>query len=168
MQEHLTKRGKITFGTEKVMIEESIKAYFTNSFKGFWKDGDVNEKIFFLTMTGLLSFSISFILASFFFAPLDIQLDIAVLFITLALAVMIYEHWNKVDREKFIPYKSINYVEYVEGIDYLTCPRFLIKYSKNDEEKTRYVVMPSNFMPETEENIEEIKQEFEDRDIQIL
>lgn len=168
MEEFSTKRGRITFGTEKIMMEESIKGYFKNSFNGFWEKGGINEKIFFLVMVGLTSFSLSILVASFVFAPIQIQFDVAAVIMVLALSVMIFEHWNNVDRAKFIPYDNISYVEYVEGMTPLTCPRFIVKYDKEDVEKTRYVVMPTKYMPGVKDDIESIKNNFEENNVRII
>jgi|GEM_PF-1754068 len=168
MEEFSTKRGSVTFGTEKIMMEESVKAYLKNSFNGFWEEGGLNKKIFFLSMAGLMSFSITFLTVSFYYAPVRAQLNVAVMVMALALSLVIYEHWNKVDREKFVLYDDIDYVEYVEGLNPLTCPRFILNYSKDNEKKTRYIVMPTKYMPGVKEDVEGIKKEFEDRDIRLV
>ena len=149
------------------MMEESVKAYFTNMFEGLWEEGGAKEKIFFMALIGFLSFCTSFVAAAFYSAPLYIKFSIATFFLCVALAVMIYEHWNNVEKEKFIEYDRINSVKLVEGVKLFTCPRFIMKYSENGEEKTRYVTMPMHYVPGVEESIESIKEAFKERDIEV-
>lgn len=164
----MTKRGRITFATSKVMMEESLTGYFRNSFEGFWERGGFNEKFFLLTMTGILSFSASFIGLAFFTAPLQAQIRAASIILAIALAVMIYEHWNNVERDKFIEYSDIDSVKLVEGVRPLTCPRFIINYTVDDEQKMRYVTMPVTYMPGVEKDIESISEAFGEKDVKVV
>lgn len=167
MEGFRTKRGTITFSTSQLMLEESLSDYFTNAFEGFWEEGGLNEKLFFLFMVAAMSFSASFIGAAFITAPLDIQMNAAGFIILTAFAVMIYEHWNKVDKDKFIKYDDIKSVKLVEGMKPFTCPRFIIKFEKNDNERTRYVTMPVEYMPSVERDVAEIKKRFKDKNIDV-
>lgn len=149
------------------MMEESVKAYFTNMFEGLWEDGGAKEKIFFMALVGFLSFCTSFVAAAFYSAPLYTKLFLGTSLLSVALAVMIYEHWNNVEKEKFIEYEKINSVKLVEGVKLFTCPRFIVKYERDGEEKTRYITMPMHYIPGVEESIESIKQAFEERDVEV-
>ena len=64
--------------------------------------------------------------------------------------------------------EKINYVEYVEGFTPFTCPRFIVKYDENEVTKTRYIVMPTKLMPGTEEAVNGIKNELEEKDVQVI
>ena len=167
MDKFRTKRGSVTFSNTKVMMEESLKAYFTNMFEGLWEKGGAKEKIFFMLIVAFLSFCTSFVAAAFYSAPLYIKLSLSAFLLSIALAIMIYEHLNNVEKEKFIAYENINSVKFVEGIKLITCPRFIIKYEKDGEEKTRYITMPMHYVPNVQKDIESIKKAFKQKEVEV-
>ncbi|WP_414837560.1 hypothetical protein ACK3SF_04785 [Candidatus Nanosalina sp. VS9-1] len=167
MEEFRTKRGRITFSNGKVMMEESIGSYFTNMYRGLWEEGGVKEKLIFTFSIAVLSFSASFVASAFITAPLYLKMGAVSLILAAVLAVILYEYVNNVEREKFIDYSDIESVKFIEGIKLLTCPRFIIAYSDNGEKKRRYVTMPMHFVKTVEDDVESIKEAFEEHDIEI-
>ncbi len=167
MKEIPTKRGRITFGTEKVMMEESWTDYLRNSYEGFWENGELVDKLFFALTLAFVSSAGSFLAVAYFNAPLLAQINAAAMVLILAFAVMIYEHWNNVEKAKFIKYSEIESVKLVEGLKPVTCPRFIIDYRRDGKENMRYVTMPIELMPGVEDNIREIIDQFDDKGIEV-
>lgn len=167
MEEYRTKRGTITFSSGKVMMEESIRTYFTNMYRGLWKKGGIKDKIFFTLSVGILAFSTSFVALAFITAPVYLKMNALSFVLAGILAVLLYEYQHNVEKEKFIEYSDIESVKFVEGLKLLTCPRFIIRYSKDGEEKKRYVTMPMHFVSGLEDDIYEIKEAFKEQDFEV-
>lgn len=167
MKEIPTKRGRITFGSGKVMMEESWTGYVKNSYEGFWENGVLVDKLFFALVLAFVSSAGSFLAAAYLTAPLIAQINAAAMIMLLAFAVMIYEHWNNVEKAKFIKYSEIESVKLVEGFKPITCPRFIIDYRRDGREKVRYVTMPIELMPGVEDHIQNIIQQFDENDIEV-
>jgi len=72
---------------------------------------------------------------------------------------------NGFTSEKFIHKSEINSVDFNPGKKWITCPRFIINYQDDGEEKKRYVIMPTHLIPGVDKDIEEMKHKFENLDM---
>ncbi len=166
MDEVRIKKGSCRFGSDRFMLDESLKSYFSN-FTDMWEKGFLKHKVIFSAAVFVLFFSLSFSI-NLMLGASPTQL---VFFITALLLVLLvskgHSFHHGFTREKMISWDQIQEVEFNPGMKWVTCPRFIVKYRENDEEKRRYVIMPAHLIPGVEADIEKIKENFQDRDIEV-
>lgn len=167
MEEYRTKRGTAAFGSNRVIMEESISTYIRNFVDSMWYKGDLRQNMAFVFILALVLYAIELI----FFFLLNATFTQRVIYVSsvaaFMLAVWTVEHFRGFTDEKFVEYETINSVKFIEGRKWLTCPRFILKYSSEDEEKKRYITMPHELLGDVEKDVEEIKKEFRSRDIEV-
>jgi len=66
-----------------------------------------------------------------------------------------------------IPLYDVESVAAVEGDDWLTRPRFVVRYWRNGGVKERYVMMPSGLLSYADEEFERAKSAFRERGIPV-
>ncbi|MFB6241600.1 MAG: hypothetical protein ABEJ36_02245 [Candidatus Nanosalina sp.] len=166
MDEVRVKKGFCRFSEDQLMLEETVSGYVSNMLD-MWRDGGNRERAVFTLIVAVLGFSFSAVF-TFIMTSSPIQLmTFSVLLIAALLSAWIHKKYHGFTSDKFIPLEEIDSVRYVEGNKWLTCPRFVINYADGGEERKRYVVMPTHFLPGVREDVEEMKRQFEDRDIEV-
>ena len=166
MDEVRIKKGSCRFGSDRLMIDESLKNYFFN-FMDMWKQGFLKHKIIFSAAVFTLFFSLSFS----FNVMLGATPTQLVFFITALMVVLLVSKGHSLvhgfTREKVIEWGQIHEVKFNPGMKWVTCPRFIVRYVEDGEERKRYVIMPTHLIPGVDEDIESIKENFEDRDVEV-
>lgn len=167
MEEVKTKRGRIGFGQDKAIMSENYGNYFRNLYRELWKDGDKNSKLIMAMILFVLTYTftmIASIIALLNTTQLIILLSTGVIFFGILWVVQRVRGFTT-DIE--IPYNSIESVKLVKGRKWLTCPRFIIRYIKDDKMRKRYISMHSYLIPGVEDRIELIKENFESEGIEV-
>lgn len=165
MDEFRIKKGECVFGSDRIMLEESLTGHFRNLLD-MWHDGGLREKIIFSASVFTVFFSLFFI-GSYLIRASFVEL---VMFSTGMIAILLVSFAHKYEHgftsDKFIQNDDLESVTFVEGRRWLTCPRFIINYSQNGKGKKRYVIMPTHLIPGVEEDIEDMKERFEEMDVE--
>lgn len=167
MEEVKTSRGKIGFGEEKVLLEENYLDYFRNLYRELWVEGEHRHM---LTMF-LIVFAFSYSATIFAAILLYLNINQLVIFVALAATVFgviwIIQRLRGFTTDGKISYDGVQEVRFVEGRSLITCPRFVIRYRSEGEEKRRYVSMHSYMIPGVEDRIERIKENFNSQGIEV-
>lgn len=164
MKEVKTKRGTIAFGEKNILLEENYLDYFRNLYKELEEEGEHHHM---LTMF-ILVFAITYSAVMFVSMSLLVNLNYLIGFI--ATATIVYALiWGIQRKRGFttegkISYEDIKQVKFIEGKNWVTCPRFIIEYS---ESKKRYISMHSHMVPGVDERIEKIKDNFKSKDVEL-
>lgn len=164
MEEVKTKRGRIGFGEENIILDENYLDYFRNLYRELWVEGEHHH---------MLSLFILVFVASYGFAMLGLlflMMDFSQLLVLAAASASVYGAiWVVQRRRGFttdgkIAYGDISEVEFVEGREWFTCPRFIIRYG---DDSKRYISMHSHIIPGVDDRVEKIEEGFTDREISV-
>lgn len=165
MDEFRIKKGQCVFGSDRIMLEESLTGHFRNLFD-MWYEGETRHKAIFAASVFAVFFSFS-IIGNFLMLA---SVKAIGAFTLLLLAVLLISYAHKYEHgftnAKFIQNDDLESVKFVEGRRWLTCPRFILDYSEDGKGKKRYVIMPTHLIPGVEEDIEGIKEKFEEMDVE--
>lgn len=158
------KKGKIVFGSDRLMLEETFSGHISNILD-MWREGGRDERIAFSVTAFVFFFSLSSIV-NFLILGSPIQIGFfGILMMSALMLAWIHKLENGFTNEKFIQKSEINSVDFNPGMKWVTCPRFIINYQEDGEEKKRYVIMPTHLIPGVDRDIEEMKHKFENLDI---
>jgi hypothetical protein len=167
MESYMTRKGSCSFGSDSIVFRESHLKYLANMVEGFWENGEMWERLFLLSAVALMSYAATYAAVLVVFAGRRIQSVLLVVLLTLGATVWIYHRVKGVTKKKAVEFDSIESVKFVEGRKAVSNPRFLINFEEDDKEKVRYLIMPNRMMPGIEDEIEAVRKEFEDRDIEV-
>lgn len=164
MKEVKTKRGKIGFGQEKIILNENYLDYFRNLYRELWKEGEHHHMVILFLIVFAFSYGLTMIVASLLFlSPGDIMV-FGVSAVLVYGSVWVLQRLRGFTTDRKIRYDSIETVELVRGRKWFTCPRFIVRYG---EDSRRYVSMHSHLIPGVEKRIDEITEGFEAHGIDI-
>lgn len=167
MEEVKTKRGKIGFGEEKILLEENYLDYFHNLERELWHNGESHHKLGLALFAFTLSYTVVMVVAAAFFLNLQSLLVFAASVTVVYGLLWMLQRKREFTTDNKISYDDIQEVKLVEGRNWLTCPRFIIKYQKEETLKKRYVAMHSHLIPGVDERIQNIKENFESKQIKV-
>lgn len=165
MESYRTKRGDVVFGAEKILFEESYLQYFRNLYRDLWENGGFRQKGFFATAIFAYAYTFAVFTSFFFSASFSIRLNVAGGIIGIMLVVWLVQKLRGFTTEQFIDLEDIEKVSFVEGQKWVASSRFVVSYGDG---KKRYVTMPSSIISGVEQNIEEVREEFESREIEVV
>lgn len=158
------KKGEAVFGSEKIMLEESLQGHFSNILD-MWREGDRLQKAVFIGTVFLGFFSLSFVLNFLLRASIRQIMFFATGLTSVLLIALVHKYLEGFTSEKVIQKENINSASFKPGKKLITHPRFILGYREDGEEKKRYVMMPISLMPGVEKDIEEMKEKLENLDI---
>jgi hypothetical protein len=166
MKSYRIKKGSCLLSSERIMLEETLSGYVSHLLD-LWRDGDRSSRAAFVVSIFALFFSLSFVVNY-----LVVGSFIRVTFFTAGLLSVLalseaHMRLYGFTRDKFIEKEDVQSVKFNKGIRWLTCPRFIVNYEEDGEEKKRYVVMPTHLLPGVEEDIDGLKAEFEDLGVEV-
>lgn len=167
MDEVKTKRGKIGFGEEKILLDENYLDYFRNLYRELWKEGEHHHMLTMFLLAFAFSYSLTMLIAMALFVDLQQLVFFAVTAVTVFTGIWILQRQRGFTTDKKIMYDDIRDVKLVRGRKWITCPRFVITYGEEGAESRRYIAMHSHMIPGVEDRIDEIKENFEYRDIEV-
>ena len=160
MEEVKTKRGKIGFGEEKILLEENYLDYFHNLERELWHNGESHHKLGYALFAFALSYTVVMIVAAAFFLNLQSLIVFAVSATVVYGLIWMLQRKRGFTTDNKISYDDIEEVKLVEGRNWLTCPRFIISYGKEEGEKHRYIAMHSHMIPGVNDRIDKIEENF--------
>ena len=164
MKEVKTKRGRIGFGQENIILSENHLDYFRNLYRELWKDGKGHHMVLTFLIVFALSYGLTIILASLLFLDPGDFLVFGASAMVIYGSVWIVQRMRGFTTDRKIRYDSIDSVKFVEGRKWFTCPRFIIRYG---EENKRYITMHSHLIPGVEDRVEKIKKGFQDKEVEV-
>lgn len=167
MEEVKTKRGKIAFGEEKILLEENYLDYFHNLERELWHNGESRHKLGLALFAFTLSYTVVMVVAAAFFLNLQSLLVFSASAVAIFGLIWLVQRRRGFTTDNKIFYSDIEEVKLVEGRNWLTCPRFIIKYQKEETLKKRYVAMHSHLIPGVDKRIQNIKKNFESKEIEL-
>lgn len=168
MEEIKTKRGKIGFGEEKILLEENYLDYFRNLYRELWVEGEHHHMLTMFLLVFAMSYSAVMFIAMAVFIGLQNLFVFGASTIGVFGLIWLIQRKRGFTTDKKIFYEDIKDVELVKGRNWLTCPRFIIKYQVEDSTKKRYVAMHSHMIPGVDDRIRRIKENFESNEIEIV
>lgn len=163
MKEIKTKRGKIGFGEEKILLEENYLDYFRNLYRELWKDGERHHMLTLLLLVFAASYSGTMLVAMMLFMDLQQLAFLGAAVVVVFGLIWFMQRLRGFTTDKKILYEDIRRVTLVRGRNWITCPRFVIEYGDEEGENRRYVAMHSHMIPGVEDRIEQIRDNFESR-----
>ena len=160
MRQVKTKRGRVAFGEDNVVLTENYLNYFRNLYRELWVDGQTHHKASLFALTFAVSFGLTVSMLSLMMLSIDVILVLLASFVSFYGFVWVVQRFRGFTTDRKIPYDDIDDVRLVEGKSWLTCPRFIISYG---DDKRRYVSMHSHLLPGVSSRIEEIEEAFEEK-----
>jgi hypothetical protein len=165
MEEFRIKKGECVFGSDRIMLEESLKGHFSNLFD-LWYEGETRQKAIFAASVFAVFFSLSIIGNFLMLASVQAIAAFAVMLVAVLVISWTHKYEHGFTSEKFVRKENLDSVNFVKGRRWITCPRFILNYSEDGKEKKRYVIMPTRLIPGVDEDIQGIKEKFEEMDVE--
>lgn len=166
MEEYRIKKGECVFSSDRMMLEETFSGQISHLLD-LWRHGDRDSRLAFVVSTFAVFFSISFVASYLVVASFTRVTFLAAALTSVLVLSEAHQRLYGFTREKFIHKEDIESVEFKEGVRWLTCPRFIVNYVEDGEEKKRYVIMPTHLLPGVDEDIEELKEKFQDMEVEV-
>ncbi|EGQ42784.1 MAG: hypothetical protein J07AB43_07720 [Candidatus Nanosalina sp. J07AB43] len=155
-----TKRGRIGFGEDNVVLTENYLDYFRNLYRDLWVEGKTHHKASLFALTFAISFGLTVSMLSLMMLSIDVLVVLLASLVSFYGFVWVVQRFRGFTTDRKISYDDIEDVRLVEGKSWLTCPRFIISYG---QDKRRYVSMHSHLLPGVSSRIEEIEEGFEEK-----
>lgn len=158
-----TKRGECRIEDDRLVLDESAVGYLRNLHAGYWQADEWWRKAIFAGFVLALPVGVASVATSISGGEFDAMA--AAIGGGAVLAVFgVITMYQRVVRgftsRSTIPVETIEAVSFTRGTKGATRPRFVVTFDDGGDRRQRYVLLPSQYMPQTERVIAEAKAAF--------
>ncbi|WP_137287082.1 hypothetical protein [Halorussus salinisoli] len=154
-----TKRGRCVLTDDELRVESGL----LSQAKRYWEGNKPLLAAYLVVYAALVAASVQ-VVGRGDWTALAVGVGVVVALVVVGRAVNRRHGVGSADR---IPLHDVESVAAVEGDDWLTRPRFVVRYWRGGEVQRRYVMMPSGLLSYGESEFEEAKAVFRDRGISV-